>query len=112
MQAEGGDVANNPINTTMHMPGSTRFNSADVQNYPTAEIGIQATVKTLKLKGHGYEKIVSLMKANAPATDIVKAVGESDWGTGGGLIFDVLDDIRHSRHPNTLVELEAREIAS
>lgn len=111
MQAEGGSVKNNPLNTTLHMPGSTRFNSADVQNYPTPEVGIEAMVRTLKFEGHGYEKIIHAMKTNAPATEIVKAVGESDWGTGGGLIFDVLDDIRHGRDPNTLKQLEAKPVA-
>ena len=112
MQAEGGDAKNNPLNTTMHMPGSTRFNSADVQNYPSAEVGIEATVKTLKLRGHGYEKIVKRLRENAPALKIIEAVGESDWGTAGGLVFDVLDDIKHDRAPNTLARLEAREVAS
>lgn len=112
MQTEGGDVRNNPFNTTLHMPGSTRFNSADVQNYPSAEVGIEATVKTLKFRGHGYEKIIKRLRENAPATEILKAVGESDWGTSGGLALEVLDDIKHGRRPNTLEELEARVIAS
>jgi hypothetical protein len=112
MQAEGGDVRNNPFNTTLHMPGSTRFNSADVQNYPNAEVGVEATVKTLKFRGHGYEKIIKCLRDNAPAPATLKAVGDSDWGTSGGLALEVLDDIRNGRKPNTLAQLEAKEVAS
>jgi hypothetical protein len=112
MQSEGGSAKNNPLNTTQHMPGSTRFNSADVQNYVSAEQGIEATIKTLGYKGHGYEKIVAALKQYKPATEIIDAIGESDWGTGGTLIHDVLDDIKHGREPNTLVKLEAKQIAS
>jgi hypothetical protein len=112
MQAEGGDVRNNPMNTTLHMPGSSRFNSADVQNYPSPEVGVEAMIRTLKFKGHGYEKIVSALRKNKPATEIVAAIGESDWGTNGKLLSDVLDDIKHGRQPNTLSQLEDRRIAS
>ena len=112
MQAEGGDVRNNPMNTTLHMPGSTRFNKADVQNYPSPKVGVEAMVQTLKFKGHGYEKIVKALRENAPATEVIRAIGESDWGTAGGLVSDVLDDVKNGRKPNTLVQLEAREIAS
>lgn len=112
MQAEGGSAKNNPFNTTQPMPGATNFNSVGVKNYVSAQQGIEATIKTLKGKGHGYEKILKALRANAPATEIVKAIGESDWGTSGTLAAEVLDDIKHGREPNTLAELEAREIAS
>jgi hypothetical protein len=110
MQAEGGTVKNNPLNTTLHMPGSTRFNSADVQNYPTPQIGISAMVKTLKFKGHGYERIVKALRENASATAVIEAVGKSDWGTAGGLVFEVLDDIKKGRQ--SLAKLEAHEVAN
>lgn len=109
MQAEGGSARNNPMNTTLHMPGSTRFNSADVQNYTSAEQGVEAMVATLKFRGHGYEKITRRLRDNKPATEIVAAIGESDWGTNGTLMAEVLDDIKHRRQ--SIATLEAKTIA-
>ncbi len=109
MQAEGGSVKNNPMNTTLHMPGSTRFNSADVQNYPSPEVGVEAMVRTLKFRGHGYEKIVRRLRDNKPATEIVAAIGDSDWGTSKSLIAEVLDDIKHRRQ--SITDLESTVIA-
>lgn len=111
-QTEGAGGKNNMFNTTQTMPRSTRFNSAGVQNYATGQEGVQATVKTLRYKGHGYEKIVKALKDNLPATVTIAAIGESDWGTDYTLLAAVLDDIKHDRHPNTLAELEARELSS
>lgn len=121
LQTEGGSAENNPYNTTLKMPGSTDYNfirpGIAVQNYVSPKQGQEATIKTFKGKGHGYERIIKLMKQNAPATLICAAIVESDWGTGEAigeddepLIFDVLHDIKHGRDPNTLAKLEAREI--
>lgn len=112
MQAEGGSAKNNPFNTTLSMPGATRYNDVGVRNYVSAEQGVKATIDTFKFKGHGYERIIKSLKENAPATEILKAVGESDWGTSGSLALDVLDEIKNGREPNTLKQLEARRIAS
>jgi hypothetical protein len=112
IQTEGGGARNNPFNTTQRMPNSTTYNWVGVQNYATPEEGIQATVKTLKYKGHGYEKILRALRRNLPATRIVQAIGESDWGTDASLVLQVLDDIKHNRTPNTLGQLESRPIAS
>lgn len=112
MQAEGGSAKHNPFNTTQPMPGSTDYNAVSVQSYKTAQQGIEATIKTLHYKNHGYERIIKRLKNNAPATEIVEAIGQSDWGTSGDLASRVLDDIKHDRAPNTLKQLEAKEIAS
>src|ERR1044072_4022930 len=112
LQAEGGSARNNPCNTTLNMPGATNYNSIGAKNYPTAEIGIEATVKTLKQQGHGYHKIRKRLRANDSATRIVKGFGESEWGTSLTLVLAVLDDIRNNRTPNTLGQLEARGIAN
>lgn len=119
MQTEGGSAKFNPFNTTLRLPGSTSLpgNTANVQQYLNAEQGIKATVMTLKEPGHDYEPIVRRLRKNAYATSICQAIIESDWGTGEAegedepLILEVLDDIRHDRHPNTLAELEAKVIA-
>lgn len=112
IQAEGGSAKNNCFNTTQPMPGSTDYNAVGVQNYKTPEQGIEATIKTLRYKNHGYERIVKRLKENAPATEIIEAIGQSDWGTSGSLARDVLDDIKNGREPNTLKQLEAKRIAS
>jgi hypothetical protein len=123
LQTEGGNAENNPYNTTLKMPGSTDYNfirpGIAVQNYVSPKQGQEATIKTFKGKGHGYEKIIRLMKANAPASQICIAIIESDWGTGEALdedgdylLLEVLSDIKHGRKPNTLAQLEAREVAS
>lgn len=111
MQAEGGSARFNPFNTTLEMPGASDYNSVGVKNYASATQGIEATVKTLRGKGHGYEVILRRLRDNASATLIVKAIGESDWGTDSSLALAVLDDIRHDRKPNTLAQLEAKQIA-
>ena len=114
MQTEGGSSRNNPFNTTQKMPGSTNVegNVAFVQHYTSPQQGIDATVKTLKTPGHRYEAIVSNLRENAYATETIKSIAASDWGTGGTVLTDVLDDIRKGRAPNRLSELEKREIAS
>jgi hypothetical protein len=52
------------------------------------------------------------MRQNAPASAIVNAWGESDWGTDLGLVTRVLSDVKEGRKPNRLEELEAKQIAS
>jgi hypothetical protein len=110
IQAEGGFARNNPFNTTLRLPGSTTYNWVGVQNYINPAQGVEATVKTLKESGHGYAKIRKRLRANASAGLIVRAFGESDWGTNLSLVLAVLDDIRHDRSPNTLPALEAKYI--
>lgn len=125
MQTETGaakGAKNNPYNTTLRMPNSRTLpgNAAGVQEYATAEEGEIATARTFREDGHGYEKILHRKRIDASAWNICLAIIESDWGTGEAfnpedahpLILEVLEDIRHARKPNRLVELETREIAS
>jgi len=42
-----GGAVNNPFNTTLYKPGSSIFNSVKVRNYPSPEVGGQATAQTL-----------------------------------------------------------------
>lgn len=114
MQAEGGDAKHNPFNTTLRMPGSTDYNKLPngvaVQNYTSAEQGIEATVKTLKENGHGYEEIRKMLRANATAVQIVTAIGRSAWGTDATLALQVLDEIK--RGIQKLETLERKLVAS
>jgi hypothetical protein len=119
MVAEGGSAKFNPLNTTLPMQNSTRYNSVGVQNYQTAEEGVEATVRTLKEDGHGYHRIRRRLRLNAPAWAVVDAIIESDWGTGkqdqpgaDTVIEQVLDDIQKGRAPNRLGDLEYVLISS
>lgn len=88
-QSEGGEALNNMLNTTEEWPGAWNYNSVGVKNYPTEEAGVGATAKTFDSKGHGYEKIEALLKANASAKEIVEAWTSSDWGTSKKLANEV-----------------------
>jgi hypothetical protein len=48
-------AANNPMSSTLRMPGSTTYNSIGVQNYPTASEGAHATALTL---ANGYYPLI------------------------------------------------------
>ncbi len=75
------------------MPGSTAFNSVGVRNFPSVEVGLQATVETLRLPvaSYGYDAILSNLAHCAPAT--TTAINASSWcqGCAGGLyVLNVL----------------------
>lgn len=84
--AEGTLATWNPLATTMRMPGATVYNSHGVRNYLSKEQGIEASIKTVRLPNHGYEAIISSLKASAPAMDTGRAINRSDWcrGCAGG----------------------------
>ena len=48
MAREGTTAAYNPLATTLAMPGATQFNSVGVRNYPTLQVGVDATARTLR----------------------------------------------------------------
>lgn len=91
----------NPLNTTLHMPGSTNLkgNTAGVQNYADVDDGIEATVQTLlkgaKMEGdpYGYKPILEALRRNFRPRRTLRRVEKSSWGTGG-LAKLVLRDIK------------------
>ena len=80
---EGTKAANNPLATTQSEPGATNFNSIGVKNYPTAALGIQATVKTLT-NGHYNDILQGIASGNADTIDSNGgfAHGLSTWSGG------------------------------
>jgi murein DD-endopeptidase MepM/ murein hydrolase activator NlpD len=79
-RAEGMDpTANNPFATTWDTPtGDTSINAPGVRRYETPQLGVEATVNTLR----NYPGIVAALKAsNAMAA--ADAIAASPWGTGG-----------------------------
>jgi hypothetical protein len=91
--AEGTKAKFNPLATTLPEEGATDFNSTGVKNYPSASVGIAATVATLTEKGHGYEAIVTALRSGDWARDTLLAVADSDWGTGA-LALSILRDVK------------------
>lgn len=86
-QAEGDAARFNPLGSTLRRPGSTTFNSHNVQNYTSFPQGVSATVETLNYGAdrriYGYQGIRYRLRHNAWASKTLWAVERSAWGTGG-----------------------------
>jgi hypothetical protein len=93
-QAEGDAGRFNLLNCTERRPGSTDFNWVHVQNYVSYSDGVSATAHTLNVGAnnnqYGYRAIRRRLQRNARAAEILKAVEDSAWGTGG-LALTVLE---------------------
>lgn len=109
-QAEGGNAKFNPANTTKTMPGATNYNWIGVKNYVSFSDGVKATVATFHEKNVGYEAILHSLRSNASAAKTLKAIGASQWGTGGTLAMVIRSEL--ARIPGYLATLEAKPIAS
>ena len=93
--ANSAGPAGNPMNTTLPEPGSTAWNSANVQIYANASgqtcwyWGIKATVDTLLdgTSADNYGPVLSDLRNpvsnnDQQCVDLAEAVGNSKWGTG------------------------------
>lgn len=87
IQAEGGDAKNNPLNTTHNAPGATDYNWVGVKNYPTVDVGLQASIETLEYGAqrdlYGYRPIKRNLKRGKRAGKTLRSIESSIWGTGG-----------------------------
>lgn len=72
----------NPLATTYPMPGATMFNSSRVRNYVSLQQGIEATIRTLRHRGYGYEAILSNLARNAEPMTTARAINASRWCSG------------------------------
>lgn len=112
MQCEGGDAKNNPFNTTQKMPRSWNYNDLGdgigVQNYASAQEGLEAMMKTLD-SGHAYDSVDAALKTNRPARVTIRLIGESPWGTARVLLVEVLAWV--ARVPGVLKALERKKIS-
>lgn len=88
--AERGSAANNPLNTTQQMSGSTSYNSAGVQEYGSPTQGANATAKTLT-NGY-YDAIVAALQSGNPLSGDTSSMAQqlSTWGTGPGFLQSML----------------------
>jgi hypothetical protein len=80
---EGGTAIYNPWDTTLYMPGATAYNTfgdnEHVWNYPSVNVGIQATVNTL-VNGF-YAAIIAAFKVGDDGLAVCQKVDASPWGT-------------------------------
>lgn len=75
---------NNPLATTRAMLGASDFNTSHVKNYPTLEIGVKATVATLR--NGNYPNVLACLNDKEPAGVTLLAVergatNKPRWGT-------------------------------
>jgi peptidoglycan hydrolase CwlO-like protein len=80
--SEGTDATWNPLATTFDEPGASTYNSSGVKNYISKGQGIDATVGTLNVGGHGYAPILANLRGGAPSMDSARAINRSDWCSG------------------------------
>lgn len=91
-EAEGTKAKFNPLATTRPAKGSTKFNSSNVQNYPSWAVGVKATVDTLN--NGNYPLILKSLKMSASAQITLHQVTASPWGTHVDHILSFIDAIR------------------
>lgn len=92
-QAEGGDAAFNPFNTTQPWPGSTCYNEVCVRNYASREDGIAATVQTIRYSAAGYQDIREGILTNDPDR-LFRGLEPGAWGTNAALARQIYERIR------------------
>ena len=95
----------NPLATTQYMPGSTQFNSSRVRNYLSLQQGLDATIKTLRHAGYGYESILANLARNADPMTTAEAINASRWCRGcanGGYVVDLIPSVEkyYDRYAN------------
>jgi len=82
--AEFTQAAWNPLATTKPMPGSTTFNGAGVQDYPSLSVGLLANKETLfdGWSSYGYGAVVNALRACASPWATADAIRASSWCHG------------------------------
>lgn len=95
----------NPLATTYYLPGSTQFNSSRVRNYVSLQQGLEATIKTLRHAGYGYEAILADLARNADPMTTAEAINASRWCRGcanGGYVVDLIPSVEryYDRYAN------------
>jgi hypothetical protein len=94
--AEYTEARWNPLATTYPMPGSTAFNAHGVRNYVSLKQGLEATTRTLRHTGYGYEAILTNLAQNADPMTTARAINESRWCRGcadGRYVIELIDAV-------------------
>jgi hypothetical protein len=86
-QCEGGTARYNPLNTTFHLPGATRYNSVGVQNYEDHMQGLAGTLATIRLPYYSDLR-KALAQKGLSAAEIARRSRASiaTWGTDPGCV--------------------------
>ena len=85
MAHEGGLNHNNPLNTTLDMPGASLWNTQGVKTYTSTQQGVDATIATLTGKSadaRGYTQILKDLKTNAEISTTLSDISNSAWVSG------------------------------
>lgn len=77
---DSGALAN-PLDTEEGAPGSTLYNRQGVRNYPSTQVGLEATYATLQ-NGYYPDILANLATEGASALSLSAVVTDSPWGTG------------------------------
>jgi peptidoglycan hydrolase CwlO-like protein len=96
--AEFTQAAWNPLATTKPMSGSTRYNGAGVQNYPSLSTGLLANKATLFAgwSSYGYGSIVNDLRGCATPYTTANAIRASSWCHGcanGGYVVNKIGEV-------------------
>lgn len=91
----------NPLATTQKWDGATDFNTVGVKNYPSPEIGIQATVKTLSYSFDGYQDIRDGIRTNNPE-QAMDGLFKAPWGSNATSVQRIwlTTDVRNQQLPS------------
>ncbi len=76
---------NNPLATTLTLPGSSDLNSVGVQCYQDPATGLLATLLTIRLPAYGA--IVGALTDGTSVLAAAGAVAQSTWGTGKNAVI-------------------------
>lgn len=88
--AEGGTAKHNAFNTTLVLPGSTKYNSINVQNYVNQDQGVEAFVSVISETL--YAKFLAALRAGKNPYYLAVELGRTVWGTDGWEVCQVLHD--------------------
>jgi peptidoglycan hydrolase CwlO-like protein len=95
--AEGTQATWNPLATTMDDEGATDFNSVGVKNYVSEERGIAATIRTLRVKGYGYERVLDGLERGLDPMKTAHRIQQSRWCHGcaeGGYVIGIVPAVQ------------------
>ncbi len=91
--AEGTQATWNPLATTMPAEAATVFNEVGVRNFSSLEVGIDATIRTLSRRGHGYDKILDGLERSLAPMETGHWIQQSNWCHGcaeGGYVVGLI----------------------
>jgi hypothetical protein len=84
---ENTRARNNPLATTLKVPGSTPFNTAGVQDYTSREVGVEATANTLALPY--YSPILAMLRRDVFDSASLDGALRT-WSGDGGYVPSLL----------------------